>query len=266
MSYFGPNGWLRTGWQEMGTAANPDGGHPKHMSYFGSNGWLRTGWVRLGKGTSEPDGNSTPHWSNFGTNGWLRTGLVWMTAAEGEKTPHYSYFDSRGWLAVSRNITVGIKTYKADARGWLTLIGPTYTSFVNKYKGKATDFDKRYGAQCVDEIKQYLHDLWRVTAGSWGDAWCYYANFEQHPELTKNFIRIANTPSFVPKKGDIIVWKKSLNGAYGHIAICTGEGNTNYFYSWDQNWTGNNDPMTRIKHNYNHVYGVLRPKDQSLMI
>ncbi len=40
MSYFGPNGWLRTGLQNMGTSENPDGKNTRHQSYFGSNGWL----------------------------------------------------------------------------------------------------------------------------------------------------------------------------------------------------------------------------------
>ena len=33
--------------------------------------------------------------------------------------------------------------------------------------------------------------------------------------------------------------------------------------SYDQNWTGRNDACTKIKHNYNMVSGVLRPKDRS---
>lgn len=62
-----------------------------------------------------------------------------------------------------------------------------------------------------------------------------------------------------------MVWGGSLNGGIGHVAIATGEGNTKYFYSYDQNWTGRNDPCTRVYHNYNHVLGVLRPKNQSVI-
>ena len=67
----------------------------------------------------------------------------------------------------------------------------------------------------------------------------------------------------MPKKNDIMVWKKSKSMPYGHIAICDGVGDTKYFYSYDQNWTGRGDPCTRIKHNYNGVAGVLRPKPAS---
>ena len=81
--------------------------------------------------------------------------------------------------------------------------------------------------------------------------------------MVKNFDRIANTPSFVPKKGDIVVWSKSMGGT-GHIAIATGEGNTSYFYSYDQNWGYPYEPVTRHKHDYSKFLGVLRPKNQAL--
>jgi hypothetical protein len=103
-----------------------------------------------------------------------------------------------------------------------------------------------------------------IKPGAWGDAHAYYDNFSSIPTLKENFTRIANTPDFVPKKGDIAVWKSSLSsGGWGHIAICTGEGDTTHFYSYDQNWTGKHDPCTKIKHNYTAFAGVLRPKDQS---
>jgi len=138
-----------------------------------------------------------------------------------------------------------------------------YDDFIKKYVGKATDYDGAYKAQCVDLIKAYLHDGWGLNPGAWGNAHAYYDNFNNRPELTKHFTRIANTSSLVPQKGDIVVWKKGSGFPYGHIAIATGEGNTSWFTSYDQNWTGRNDACTKIKHNYNMVSGVLRPKDRS---
>ena len=116
---------------------------------------------------------------------------------------------------------------------------------------------------CVDLIKYDLDMVFDVTPGSWGNAHAYYDNYNSLPLLVKHFTRIPNTPSFVPQKGDIVIWKKALNGLYGHIAIADGVGNTDYFYSYDQNWTGHNDKCTRIRHNYDYVAGVLRPKDKS---
>lgn len=140
----------------------------------------------------------------------------------------------------------------------------TYAEFIKKHAGKAMDFDGVAGAQCVDLIKYYLKEVFNINPGAWGDAHCYYDNFNNITALKNNCTRIANTPDFVPQKGDIVVWSPSLSsGGWGHVAIATGEGNTKEFYTYDQNWTGNHDACKMVKHNYNHVYGVLRPKDQT---
>lgn len=85
--------------------------------------------------------------------------------------------------------------------------------------------------------------------------------FDKNTWLKANFTKVKNTPSFVPKKGDVAIWSGTLNGGWGHIAICTGEGNTSYFYSYDQNWSGK--ACTKVKHTYDHIAGFLRPKNQS---
>jgi hypothetical protein len=137
----------------------------------------------------------------------------------------------------------------------------TYDEFVKTYNGRATDYDGAYGAQCVDLIKAYLDKVFGIKPGSWGNAKYYWINFEKHSELVKNFTKIKNTASFVPQAGDIMVWNGNVGGGCGHVAICTGDGTTSYFYSYDQNWNGK--AMRQVKHGYDNVYGVLRPKDQS---
>ena len=137
----------------------------------------------------------------------------------------------------------------------------TFDEFVKKYNGKSIDYDGAYGVQCTDLIKLYVEKVFGVSAGSasWGNAKYYYTNT---PAKLKNITtKIANTASFVPKKGDIMVWNGNVGGGAGHVAICTGEGTTSYFYSYDQNWNGK--AMHKVKHDYDNVYGVLRPKDQS---
>lgn len=138
-----------------------------------------------------------------------------------------------------------------------------YNEFVKKFLGKKTDYDKACGVQCVDLAKQYLYSVFGIKAGSWGNAKYYWLNFNSHSALTSNFTKIKNTPDFVPKKGDIVVWNGDISSKNdcGHIAIATGEGNTSYFYSYDQNW--GSKKMKKVKHSYKAVYGVLRPKDQS---
>ena len=140
----------------------------------------------------------------------------------------------------------------------------TFDEFVKKYNGKATDYDGGYGVQCTDLVKLYAEKVFGVSAGSvaWGNAKAYYT---KTPAKLKNITtKIANTASFIPKKGDIMVWNKNVGNGCGHVAICTGEGTTSYFYSYDQNWGGK--AMHKVKHSYDNVYGVLRPKDQSKIV
>lgn len=136
-----------------------------------------------------------------------------------------------------------------------------YNEFINTYDGKAIDYDGVSGVQCVDLAKIYLDKVFGIKPGAWGNAKDYYLNFNNIPQLRNNFNRIANSSSFVPQRGDIVVWGSAVGGGYGHIAIATGEGNTRQFYSYDQNWNGK--ATHKVLHNYNGFYGVLRAKDQS---
>lgn len=139
----------------------------------------------------------------------------------------------------------------------------TYKEFIQAHKGKAMDYDGVAGCQCIDLCKYYLDEVFDLTPGAWGDAHCWYDNFYSIPTLKNNFTRIANTPDFVPQKGDIMVWSGALSsGGWGHVAICSGEGDTNWFNSWDNNWTGNHDATAKIRHTYDYVLGVLRPNNQ----
>lgn len=135
-----------------------------------------------------------------------------------------------------------------------------YNEFINTYNGKSFDYDGVAGVQCVDLAKMYLDKVFGIKVGAWGNAKDYYENFNNLP-LKNHFTRIANTPSFVPQKGDIVVWGAGLGNKYGHIAIATGEGNTSTFYSYDLNWGGKT--VKRVQHNYKGFLGVLRPNDQS---
>ncbi len=137
----------------------------------------------------------------------------------------------------------------------------TYQEFINYYNGKAIDYDGAAGVQCVDLIKFYLNRVFGINPGAWGNAKDYYLNYNNISGLRNNFTRIANTPSFVPAKGDIVVWGARLGNTYGHIAIATGEGNTSQFYSYDMNWGGK--ACKKVLHNYKGFLGVLRPNDQN---
>lgn len=138
-----------------------------------------------------------------------------------------------------------------------------YSEFINTYLGKSFDYDGSAGVQCVDLAKMYLDKVFGIKAGAWGNAKDYYENFNNLP-LKNSFTRIANTPSFVPQKGDIVVWGAGLGNTYGHIAIATGEGNSHQFYSHDLNW--GSKVVHKVLHNYKGFLGVLRPITQSKIV
>ena len=56
----------------------------------------------------------------------------------------------------------------------------TLNEFVLKYRGQKVDFDKAYGAQCVDLFRQYCHDVLYIphTGAVQGakDIWLNYNN------------------------------------------------------------------------------------------
>lgn len=135
-----------------------------------------------------------------------------------------------------------------------------YENFINEVNGKSFDYDKVSGIQCVDLIKLYLKECFNLNIpNGFGNAIGYYNDYNNKKLLTTNFERIPNTPAFIPKKGDIMVWNEKRGKGAGHVAICTGEGNTHEFYSYDLNWGGLKS-VKKVKHDYKNVLGVLRFK------
>lgn len=128
--------------------------------------------------------------------------------------------------------------------------------------GKKLDYDGVYANQCVDLIKDYADKVLGLIPQAVGDAHEYYTNYYKYKYLSDNFDRIPNTPDFIPRKGDIAVYNTGY-GKYGHVCICSGVGNINYFYAYEQNGRGRLDPVTYSKMSYLHLSGVLRPRNQS---
>jgi len=99
--------------------------------------------------------------------------------------------------------------------------------FVDRYKDVPVDFDKAYGAQCVDLARQYMKDVWKFT---------------QQPEPVVgavDFIFLHNgrsvqkklcwcvpyTGTVQPPVGSLVIFKPSGTNRFGHIAICLETGN-----------------------------------------
>ena len=126
-----------------------------------------------------------------------------------------------------------------------------FEDFKNKYNGKGIDYDGYYGFQCMDLAHQYAtevvgHDFAPAPAAK--DVW---------NQNIDGYDKIANSPTGVPQKGDIVIWGTAI-GAYGHIAIFD-NGDANSFTSFDQNW-----PLGSLchlqQHNYTGVLGWFHPK------
>jgi hypothetical protein len=135
--------------------------------------------------------------------------------------------------------------------------------FFSKYNGKYIDYDKHYGNQCVDLFRQYCLEVLRIVDPAKGvnGAKDFWSNYSIDKILYNNFEKIPNTLNFIPKLGDVMIWK---NGKYGHISICNGVGNMISFQSFDQNWPVGSC-CKFVNHNYLNVYGVFRPKNQELI-
>lgn len=150
----------------------------------------------------------------------------------------------------------------------------TLEQFLTQYK-EGYDHDGAYGEQCTDWFRGYCKFVLDIDQPSGVDgAYQFWDRRNTDASLKNNFTPIANTPSAIPQYGDVIVWKKTLNGNFGHVAICVDRSaNVNKFISSDQNWDGksnaSNKASTRpqlITHNYNHVVGFLRPKNQEKVL
>lgn len=137
----------------------------------------------------------------------------------------------------------------------------TYDEYFAARIGKKIDYDGNYGVQCFDLANDYSVKVVGGKQFIGMGAYEIYTNFANQP-AHELYDRIPNTPDFVPKKGDIMVWGTTL-GKWGHVAVCNGKGDTTWFESYDQNWTGRNEGVTLIRHTYKSVLGVLRPKDQT---
>ena len=131
--------------------------------------------------------------------------------------------------------------------------------------GKGIDWDGVYGVQCVDLVNHYIKNVLGINPVMIGNAIEFYNKRNTSSFLKNNFDWISNTPDFIPKKGDIGVFK--TKSGFGHICVCTGEGTTSYFYSYDQNYPfSKHEPMTKIRHTYPNFLGVLRPKEQGGLV
>ena len=92
-----------------------------------------------------------------------------------------------------------------------------FHEFINKYINSKIDFDKAFGAQCVDVFRQYCKDVLNIPhTGSVNGAKDLISDYEKMPLEMKYFEKITSDGL---KYGDAIIWGETKSNKYGHVAI-----------------------------------------------
>ncbi len=100
----------------------------------------------------------------------------------------------------------------------------TLQTFFTTWNGKYNNFDGKFGTQCTDLMRQYVQDVCGfkpyIAIPQTGWAKNIFTNFKNNTYFTK----ILNTPTGIPKQGDILFFKTSLTypwiyGWAGHVGI-----------------------------------------------
>lgn len=124
--------------------------------------------------------------------------------------------------------------------------------------GKGYDFDGSWGWQCFDTANYYWYYLF--GHGLKGDGAIDIPtknNFKGEATVYKN------TPNFLAKPGDVVVFNANYGEGYGHVAIVV-SANLNTITVVEQNWNGGGRYMTEVTTKRTHAYDFpmwfIRPK------
>ena len=93
-------------------------------------------------------------------------------------------------------------------------------SFISKQNGQKTDFDKRYGTQCVDLYRYYMQSIGASRGpamGGDGGAKNLWTNPAQISYMSQHSTRINKSAKAI--SGDVAVFGGQLGGGYGHVGI-----------------------------------------------
>ena len=90
--------------------------------------------------------------------------------------------------------------------------------FTQKHIKTKVDFDKAYGAQCVDLFRQGCQDYWQVPRTEPVEgAKDLVEKYGKSPILKKHFALVKGARCAEP--GDAAVWGATDKNPYGHVAI-----------------------------------------------
>lgn len=113
-------------------------------------------------------------------------------------------------------------------------------AYVKSQEGKGWDFDKVYGYQCFDSVNYYWYKLFGHGLKGAGAADIPNVN-----DFTNEAKVYQNTPSFLAKPGDVVVWNRNYGGGYGHVAVVI-SATLNSFVVIEQNWLGGGSNKTEV--------------------
>ena len=116
------------------------------------------------------------------------------------------------------------------------------------------DFDKMYGAQCVDLYRQYCQDVLGMPPSEGVEGAKHLWEWYDRTQIQKRYLqKIQNTPIFVPRQGDIVIYG---DGKYGHVAIVL-FANANWMMVFEQDGYAQDGAKSAVR-NYDGVLGFLR--------
>lgn len=134
-------------------------------------------------------------------------------------------------------------------------------AYVKSQEGKGWDFDKVYGYQCFDSVNYYWYKLFGHGLKGAGAADIPNVN-----NFTNEAKVYQNTPSFLAKPGDVVVWNRNYGGGYGHVAVVI-SATLNSFVVIEQNWLGGGlnktEVATKRTKSYDNPMWFIRPHYKS---
>ena len=122
----------------------------------------------------------------------------------------------------------------------------TLLEFVNKHIGTKVDYDKAYGAQCVDLYRQYTKDVIGIeqTPPVEGAKDIFY----KHGKYTRAFDGF--------KQGDVLIWDATAGNKYGHVAILLDNFDDENFIVFEQDGFKQDGAHIRVRSRDNLLGGL----------
>lgn len=143
-------------------------------------------------------------------------------------------------------------------------------AYANSQIGRWIDFDGWYAYQCFDSANDYWYYLF--GHGLQGDSAVDIPTNAKNKEYFKTEAKVYhNTPSFLAKGGDVVVFPDTFGEGHGHVAVVL-SATLNTITVVEQNWDGNGwdgvkaqggtgtEPATKRTHYYDPNMIFIRPK------